>query len=164
MLGGGVTGGGDYAQLTDSGDRAIVGARMYRRGLTKTLVTSGSSIPGLGTYVNVAEATTVLKDLGVPDDAILRMPDPKNTSEEMRSFSAMVAQKQWKRVGVVTSAFHMRRAMRLAQANQLDVHPLPSDYKANVTYEGVLSWVPDGAGFLMVQKACWEYLGAAVGR
>lgn len=165
VLGGGVNGGGGYAQLSESGDRPIVAARMYLRGQTRTLITSGSSIPGIKTEVDVAASTSIIwRDLGIPDEAIVKVPAPKNTSEEMAALKVLVAERGWTRVGVVTSAFHMRRALRLAEANGLEVVALPSDFKANTVYEGLLSWIPDASGFSHLQKGCWEYLGAAVGR
>lgn len=165
VLGGGVSGGGNYAQLSDSGDRPIVAARMYHRGLIDTLITSGSSIPGMGTQVDVAATTTIIwKDLGIPESAIIRVPAPKNTSEEIRDFKHLALQNTWERIGLITSAFHMRRAMRLADKNGLKIEPLPSDFKANSNDQGALSWIPDWSGFAMVQRACWEYLGALVGR
>lgn len=165
VLGGGVSGGGNYAQLSESGDRPIVAARMYKRGLSKLLVTSGSSIPGINTQIDVAATTSIIwRDLGIPDSAIMRVPDPKNTSEEIRAFSQISGSKEWKRIGVITSAFHMRRAMKLAETNGLFVTPLPTDFKGSRHYEGILSWIPDANGFMKTQKACWEYLGAAVGR
>lgn len=165
VLGGGVNGSGRSAQLSESGDRPIVAARMYKRGLTPVLITSGSSIPGIKTQVDVAASTTVIwTDLGIPESAIVRVPAPKNTSEEMAELAKLIAKNDWKRVGVITSAFHMRRAMKLADSHGLKVVALPSDFKANTVYEGLLSWIPDAAGFMYLQKASWEYLGAAVGR
>ncbi len=165
VLGGGVSGGGDYAQLSDSGDRPIVAARMYKRGLTKLLVTSGSSIPGINSQIDVAATTSIIwRDLGIPDVDIVRVPDPKNTSEEIKSFAELAETRGWKRVGLITSAFHMRRAMKLADANQIKMVALPSDFKGSGAYDGLLAWIPDASGFTKTQKACWEYLGAAVGR
>jgi uncharacterized SAM-binding protein YcdF (DUF218 family) len=165
VLGGGVSGGGNYAQLSESGDRPIVAARMYNRGLSKLLVTSGSSIPGINTQIDVAATTSIIwRDLGIPDSAIVRVPDPKNTSEEIKAFAQMAGPEGWKRIGLINSAFHMRRALKLAETNGLVVTPLPTDFKGSRHYEGILSWIPDANGFMKTQKACWEYLGAAVGR
>jgi len=165
VLGGGVSGGGNYAQLSESGDRPIVAARMYKRGLARLLVTSGSSIPGINAQIDVAATTSIIwHDLGIPDSDIVRVPAPVNTSEEIEAFAQMATSKGWTRIGVITSAFHMRRAMKLAETNHLSVTPLPSDFKGTRHYEGVLSWIPDANGFMKTQKACWEYLGAAVGR
>lgn len=165
VLGGGVSGGGAYAQLSESGDRPIVAARMYKRGLSKLLVTSGSSIPGMNSQIDVAATTSIIwNDLGIPDEAIVRVPNPKNTSEEIHEFSQLAKARGWKRVGLITSAFHMRRAMKLAEANSIKMVALPTDFKGLRSYDGVLSWIPDATGFTKSQKACWEYLGAAVGR
>ena len=165
VLGGGATGDADYAQVNDAGDRVVLGARLYHRGLTPLLVTSGSSIPGLGSYVDVSEATTAIwTELGVPESAILRMPEPKNTREEIAGIKELMKEKGWERVGLVTSAWHMRRAMKLAESQGVNLHPVPADFRTRTGWDGILSIVPDAHGFINVQRACWEYLGAATGR
>lgn len=165
VLGGGATGDSEYAQVNDAGDRVVLGARLYNRGLTPVLVTSGSSIPGLGSYVDVSEATTAIwTELAVPESAIVRMPEPKNTREEIAGIKELMKEKGWTRVGLVTSAWHMRRAMKLAKDQDVKLHPLPADFRTRTGWDGILSIVPDAHGFINVQRACWEYLGAATGR
>src|SRR5690606_15907 len=69
VLGGGASGSDDFAQVNDAGDRVVLGARMYHAGLTPILLTSGSSIPGIGSAVDVSIATTkIWTGLGVPEN------------------------------------------------------------------------------------------------
>lgn len=165
VLGGGATGGLEFAQVNDAGDRVVLGARMYHAQLTPLLLTSGSSIPGLGSFVDVSVATTTIwTGLGVPENAILRIPDPKNTREEILALTTLKSEKQWRRVGLITSAWHMRRAMKLAEKAGVEVHPLPADFRTRMVWDGILTIVPDAYGFMLVQRACWEFLGAATGR
>lgn len=165
VLGGGASGDAEFAQVNDAGDRVVVGARLYHARLTPLLITSGSSIPGLGHFTDVSVATrTIWTGLGIPNEAILQLPDPKNTREEIAALKILKEQEGWERVGLVTSAWHMRRAMKLARKEGLDVHPLPADFRTRIVWDGILSIVPDAHGFALVQRACWEFLGAAVGR
>ena len=71
----------------------------------------------------------VLISLGVPSGAITRLPG-RDTAEEMRSLADWF-EKQPSRpvVGLITSAFHIRRAMRLAGVNELNFVPLPCAYR-----------------------------------
>lgn len=165
VLGGGATGSAEFAQVNDAGDRVVLGARMYHAKLTPLLLTSGSSIPGLGHFVDVSVATTTIwTGLGVPESAIMRIPNPKNTREEIIALATLKEEHKWERVGLITSAWHMRRAMKLAERTGVDVHPLPADFRTRLAWDGILSIVPDAYGFMLVQRACWEFLGAATGR
>jgi len=165
VLGGGASGDAEFAQVNDAGDRVVVGARLYHAKLTPLLITSGSSVPGLGHFTDVSVATrTIWTGLGIPEDAILLLPDPKNTREEILALKQLKEEQKWERVGVVTSAWHMRRAMKLAKTEGLEVHPLPADFRTRIVWDGILSIVPEAHGFALVQRACWEFLGAATGR
>ncbi len=165
VLGGGTSSRRGYSQVAESGDRVVLGARLYHSGQTPLLLTSGSSIPGLGAIHDSSKTTMrIWSDLGVPETAVLRIPDPKNTSEEFAALAELQKEKGWKRVGVVTSAWHMRRAMKLAEANGLEVVALPGDFRGDTDYEGILSFIPDPQGFSLTYRVCWELLGAAVGR
>ena len=166
-----VLGGG--AQITDdgrailgsSGDRVVTGARVYHAGLTPILVTSGSSLPGTSVVTDASEATTTIwTGLAVPESAIVRIPAPYNTSRELEELAILIDELGWQRVGIVTSAWHMRRALRLAAAHDLTLVPLPADVRGTRRWDGFVSVVPTGPGFESVHRACWEYLGAALGR
>lgn len=151
--------------LTLSGDRVLLGARLHEAGRTEIVVTSGSTIEGIGVQRDIAdEAAVLVRAMGVPDRAILRLPAPKNSSQEIEAYAAMARERQWDRVGLVTSAWHLRRSMRLAERAGLPAEPLPADFRGSLHWNGFLSIVPDGRGFRDVSTACWEYLGAAVGR
>ncbi len=152
-------------QVTQAGDRLIVGARMWHAGVTPILITSGSTTPGANRMENAADATRqIWTQLGVAPDAIVELSEPHNTRMEVAAFAALAQERGWQRTGLVSSAFHLRRAMRLAAAEGLDVVPLPADFRGMRSWDGFLSLVPQAVGFSMVQYACWERLGAATGR
>lgn len=163
VLGGGTFMSGDYAQLGESGDRVMLGARLHKAGIAPVLVTSGSSIAGLGAAQDAAATTTTIwTSLGISEDNIIQVPGPKNTREELIAFKKLADEKGWKRVGLLTSAWHMRRAMKLAGAQGLEVQPLPADFRGGRRDKGKV--LPEPSGFVFVHRACWEYLGALAGR
>ena len=53
---------------------------------------------------------------------------------------------------------------RIARRSGLDAEPIPADFRGATGWDGLNSVIPDAAGFRNIQRACWEYLGAAVGR
>jgi uncharacterized SAM-binding protein YcdF (DUF218 family) len=107
---------------------------------------------------------TVLTELGVPDEAIVRQQGhTRNTREEAAAAARLVRERGWKRVGVVTSAWHMRRALGLFRRAGVDAVPLAADHRGELRWDGLYSIVPRDVGYYLVSKSCWELLGTLVG-
>jgi uncharacterized SAM-binding protein YcdF (DUF218 family) len=68
-----------------------------------------------------------LMDLGVPADAITDEGKALNTIENIRNVRAIVGNA---RIALVTSAYHMPRALQLAARAGLDVGAFPTDFEA----------------------------------
>lgn len=90
-------------------DRATRVAELYRQSLAPIVVASGIR---LRPYAGIAELMTHdLIERGVPKERIVPFPqDADNTREEAEALKALVAQKNWKSVIIVTSNYHTRRA------------------------------------------------------
>jgi uncharacterized SAM-binding protein YcdF (DUF218 family) len=94
----------------------------------------------------------------------VQVPGPKNTSQEMAALGRLARDRGWKRIGLVTSASHLRRAMRLARRQGLDPTPIPADARGKIQPASAVGLVPSGPGFFSVQVASKEILGALIGR
>ena len=154
-------------QLGTAGDRLRVGAELFTGGNTPLLVTSGSSIAELDQEEerDLAHETAELwQQMGVPRSAIVQLPGPRNTSEEIAALTALVHDRGWRRVGLVTSASHLRRAMRLADRNGLHVTPIPADARGMLQSASVVGLIPSGPGFYSIQVASKEIVAGLVGR
>lgn len=168
VLGGGIgVGANGEPQLELAGDRAALGARLYHTGRTQRLVTTGMTIPGPRNEPrDLAEETTeIWRQWAVPDDCILQLYGV-NTREEMAAIRQLVDEHpEWKRLGLVTSAWHMGRAMRLAEKNGLSLEPLPANFFGTKVRWNLWSLViPSGSGFMNSQLACKELLAGVVGK
>lgn len=166
VLGGGTssrpTGG---VQVAGSGDRVITGARLYHRDLTPRLVTSGSPIPGFSAHDSAAATETIWRELGVPEAAIVRVDGALTTTDEARLHAALIEERGWQRVGLVTSASHMQRALRRFEAESCTVVPLPADVRGGpIEFHGLVSLVPRAAAASTVHRVAWELLGRTLGR
>ncbi len=153
-------------ELGPSGDRILLGARLYFAGLTPTLVTTGNSTPGLTELPldSTAATTRMWRDLGIPADAIVPVEGAVITSHEAKGVAALVRARGWRRVGLVTSAWHMRRALGLFRREGVDVVPLAADHRGTPEWRGLFSVIPVGTGAWLQQKAAWEFVGALAGR
>jgi uncharacterized SAM-binding protein YcdF (DUF218 family) len=92
-----------------AGDRAAHAAELYRLGLAPQIVASGRF---LRPYAGIAEM--IERDLeshGVPAASIVKFSHrAANTREEAESLGVLVTSRGWKRVLLVTSEYHARRA------------------------------------------------------
>ncbi|MEZ4468798.1 MAG: YdcF family protein [bacterium] len=154
-------------QLGPAGDRLRVAARLYRAGQVDHLVTCGTSVAGIQQVEerDLAEETAALwAGWGVPGAAIVRVPGPRNTREEIAALRALVTAHGWQRVAVITSAWHLPRALALAEAAGLQVVPIGADFRGEAPVPGVFGLIPSANGLYRVQTAAWELLGRATGR
>jgi uncharacterized SAM-binding protein YcdF (DUF218 family) len=166
VLGGGAKEGPHpHYELRMSGDRILLGARLQRAGKTAVLVTTGTAIEGFSTTFDGTAATRRMwEDVGVPPDVILQLDRTRTTSEEASRIAGVARERGWRRIGLITSAWHMRRAERLFREAGVDVVPLPADHLGTPSWDGLYSLVPIGYGAWLQQKAVWELIGAATGR
>lgn len=91
------------------GDRAFHAADLYRTGLAPVVVASGRA---LRSYAGIAEMIQHdLESFGVPEAAIVKFPQrAENTREEAEALAPLISSRSWKRVLIVTSNYHARRA------------------------------------------------------
>jgi uncharacterized SAM-binding protein YcdF (DUF218 family) len=92
-----------------TGDRAFHAADLYRSGLAPQVVASGRL---LRPYAGIAEMIEHdLVSYGVPAASVMKFAHrAANTREEAEALAGLVSSHGWKRVLVVTSDYHARRA------------------------------------------------------
>lgn len=168
ILGGGTeVGPDDRPQLTANGDRLRVAAAAWRRGHAPRLVASGTSVAALdraGARDLGAESRSLLEDMGLSADALLTLPGPYNTATEVAGLADEARARGWTRIGLITSAWHMRRALRLARAQGLDPLPIGADYRGRIPPVTAVGLVPTGSAHYQVQVAFKEHLARLAGR
>src|SRR5205085_6891262 len=82
---------------------------------------------GSGTQTEAEAARTVLEEWGVPESAILVETRSKNTAENGAFSRDVLATRGIQRVLLVTSAYHMPRAVAAFRRAGLQVSPSPTD-------------------------------------
>ncbi|MEY4568388.1 MAG: hypothetical protein RLY14_3358 [Planctomycetota bacterium] len=167
VLGGGTsqTPGG-RSMVSSAGERVILAAKMFHRGKSSYLITTGESIAAISSSSkNGAQQTTeIWTDLQVPAPAIVRLGG-RTTSEEMVEVRKWVLDHpEVKRVGLITSAWHMPRAMRLAARQGLDLVPVPADFRSGELPDHLVEFLPNGGSLGEMDLVIKEYLARLVGR
>lgn len=154
-----------HVELGGAGDRLRLAAALHHAGLAELLVASGAGIEGMHSGRDLAdESRRIWLQMGVPAEDIVVLLGSRNTSEEIADYKALVVARGWRRVGLVTSAWHLQRALKLCRRAALEVEPLPADFRGGVLEIGLPWLVPSSASLHATSTALWEYLGMAVGR
>jgi uncharacterized SAM-binding protein YcdF (DUF218 family) len=166
VLGGGIDVNDDgQPRFAEGGDRVVYAVRVYRAARTRLLLTSGPPVRlSDGRLTSYPAATAAIwEQHGVPAESIVQLVGPKTTTDEVQALKKLIGERGWHRVGLITSAWHMPRAMRLCRRYGVDAAPLPADAHRNEDVK-LRYLVPQWLGFSEVQLACWEVLGMVAGR
>ena len=90
-------------------DRAFHAADLYRSGVAHTVVASGRLLRQNVSIADVMEHD--LESFGVPTSSIVKLSSrAQNTKEEAAEVTKLVEARDWKRIFIVTSNYHARRA------------------------------------------------------
>lgn len=158
-----VLGGGMYASLShpypdmnDSADRVWHAARLWKAGKAPLVIASGSGEKN--------GAVPLLLDLGVPASTIFVDDDSRNTYENTRLTARLLKERglAHPRILVVTSAWHMTRALGNFSQIDAEVIPAATDFRVTLALEKMhlLNYiVPDASTFDTNARLFKEWIG-----
>ena len=169
VLGGGTSSTyNNRAQLGMAGDRVATAARLYHSGQVKKIICTGSqSFRATPEDLHPREeAKLILTEFGIPPDAIILL-EGENTSQEMNSLKGWIPENinsPQPRIGLITSAWHLKRAQRLANSHSLDFEPIPSNFISGPINLSPHWIIPSGDNLATTGRIVKEYLAAIVSR
>jgi len=170
LLGGGsITGPNGQSQVNSGGDRLVVASRMYHAGQLKKIICSGTSSFENGQMKSPMDtAFEILQGLGVPEGDLVPLAGA-NTFEEMVNLKVWVDEQKEAgndpgRVALISSAWHLPRAQRLANAVELEVSPMPANFLSEPTEATPHVVVPGAYQILVTSKVLKEFLAGMVKR
>ena len=120
----------EFPRLVNGADRVWLAARLYHAKVAPRIIVSGGGYmadSGNPATTEAAGMRQFLLGLGVPAEAIVDEGSSVNTIENIRNVRAMVGDG---RVALITSAYHMPRALQLAALAKLDVAAFPTDFRS----------------------------------
>lgn len=149
------------AQVGESAERILSAAELARRYPQAPLIYSGGSnlvrMPGLDAEGRVARS--LLMQAGIEADRIVTETGSRNTHENFLLMQPLLPVRQGRYL-LVTSAYHMPRAVGIARKQALDVVPYPVDYRSSPAQDRY--WDFDLIGHFRVLETAWnEWLGLA---
>ena len=144
------------------GDRLLVAFRLYRAGKAPLVVCSGGNNP-LSSSAKHPESEgmcDLLREWGVPADALLTERKSINTRENAVESRALLAERGIERIVLVTSATHMPRAVATFEKVGFEVAPAPADFRVGWgDPHPLLEWAPTSLSLLGASMVLHEWVG-----
>ena len=140
-----------YAEMWPSADRVWQSARLYKAGKAPIVIATGNGA--------IDTTLPLLKDFGLPG-GIVSFHDARNTEEEAK----LVERMGYKKILLVTSAWHMKRARLMFEkyAPSVEVVCAPADFENSIVAERPFSFsdfLPDPGVFMGNSVALHEWVG-----
>jgi uncharacterized SAM-binding protein YcdF (DUF218 family) len=163
VLGGGAT--SDTPNVNGQGhlsgsaaSRLITGILLHRNNGAPIIVSGGQVFAHSGSEALIMERTAV--GLGVKKQDIIVESESLNTRQNAEKVKQILSEKGYKNPVLVTSAFHMSRAVENFRKQGIQASPYPTDYQTNI--KSVFTWqklLPSEGALWMSCIALREYLG-----
>lgn len=148
--------------LNEAADRFVMGLELMRRGKAGNLVLGGATRTLNGREINEPELVrNWFASWGLVREPMFCLKDCKTTHDEALRTAALVKAKHWRRVLLVTSAAHMRRAAAVFQTAGVPVVCVACDYQTRVSVgaEDRYNPIPQTSGFIQMDIYLHEEIG-----
>jgi uncharacterized SAM-binding protein YcdF (DUF218 family) len=148
-------------ELTETSDRVLHTARLYRYGKVKRILVSAGNIPWVPAMKPEAELIReLLVEWGVPVDAIEVGTESRNTFENALEIQRMLKLRGFTSALLVTSATHMPRAMATFKRAGVPVTASTTDVSVvDSARSDPLRWLPNAGALGATTTAMREWLG-----
>ena len=147
-----------------NGNRTLHAMRLYKAGKAPMIVLTGGNVFLQKEMRSEAYySAKLLIAWGVPSDVIFLEGDSRNTYENAKKTQKLLEPRQIDKILLVTSAFHMERALRTFRTAGVACIPSPSSYSM-VEYSKplLLDWIPSMGNFGKMRAVIHEKLGILV--
>lgn len=147
-------------ELSDAGDRMTEAVALAQRFPKARVVFSGGSAEIVSDgYTEGAAARRFFRAMGLDDSRVTIEEVSRNTAENARFTAAMVDAKPGETWLLVTSAFHMPRAMGTFRAAGWSPMPWPTDYRTRGAMDLYRPILRPSHGLTLVDLAAKEWIG-----
>jgi len=163
LLGGGIYEGvddwsGKGAPTPDMLTRIVTAVRLQKATGLPVIISGGAVFPGQTPEAAVDKRFLV--DLGVPADKILLEEKSRDTMENAEYSAKICAARGFRHPLLVTSAYHLRRAVVACNRHGLKVTPVPAFFQTGRQHaHGWQSIVPSAGALLQTSTGLHEYVG-----
>jgi uncharacterized SAM-binding protein YcdF (DUF218 family) len=164
VLGGGITPEVSAARkevaLNEAGERVTTGVALARRYPDARIIYSGGSgalVFGEGN--EAVSALRIFESLGIPPSRIIAEEQSRNTVENAVFSMLLAMPRPGERWLLVTSAYHMPRAMGVFRAAGFPVEAYPVDWRTRGPQDALRPFPTSGSGMERADTAVREWIG-----
>lgn len=150
-----------YGEWGEAADRFEGGMEVFRAGKAPLLIFMGAKMPWAPDARPEGEilAERAIR-LGISEDVVRVTGRVGNTADEARAVKDLLAEVKDPEVVLVTSAFHMNRAVMLFRNVGIEVQPFPVDFRTSYYSElTLIDFLPSANGIKNSEIAMKEMLG-----
>ena len=140
-------------------DRFFAGLEILRQGKAKNIIFTGGKMPWSNARAEGELLREVALIMGVSDEKIKLSGYASNTAEEALAVARLMSENNFKSAILVTSSFHMPRAMQLLNKAGINVEAYSTDFKVSGTSVDWLDYIPSAEGFRDTSNGIREYIG-----
>jgi len=139
-------------------ERTVQGVLLYRAKRIPLVVVGGSGDPARPDLREADAMARVASGLGVPKRDILIEKKARNTIESAKAVKTMFP---GKRIILVTSASHMKRAAGMFAKQGVDAIPAPTGYRSEQQRFSLSLFLPTAGALNLSSRALAEYMSLA---
>lgn len=139
--------------------RLIEALRLYRQNPNATIILSGGRV--FGSLSESKTMNNLAVSLGVPPKHLIIENGSRDTHEEARYLKKMLGKRPF---ALVTSAFHMPRAMAIFKKQGMQPIPAPTQFIAKQNPNAISFYLPNAVNLIHTDIALHEYLGIGWGK
>jgi uncharacterized SAM-binding protein YcdF (DUF218 family) len=152
---------GYLANWAESVERFEAGVRLIQAEKAPLMVLSGAP---LSTTLRVSTEGAELRReaiaRGIPEEKILVTSHVGNTADEARVIAEMMKERNWQRVVLVTTGWHMRRSAYQFERAGVTFTPFPVDFRMDPKRAfNPMDFLPRGEGLMNTETALRECYG-----
>jgi uncharacterized SAM-binding protein YcdF (DUF218 family) len=151
--------GGRASLSSDSLKRCVYAFILHRRTGAPVLLSGGRSWGGGGLESQAEAAASTLAKLGMPDEMVIMEGTSRTTWENARETARILAERGASRIALVTSAYHMPRAMLAFAHSGISAIPAPTGYESEPGHLTAADFLPGFESLGSSFKALREYAG-----
>ena len=148
------------------GNRLLHAFRLYKAKKAGIIIVSGGNVfPQREIKSEAFYTAELLQEWGVPEEVIFVEGGSRNTHENAIATKKLMELRQIDKILLVTSGFHMPRALATFRAAGIDAIPAPSSYSiVDYSRPPILNWMPSLGNLRKMQAVIHEKLGILVYR
>ena len=153
-------------------DRFIAGINLYKAEKSSRLIFTGGVNPlikGIPPEGNIYVKEAIL--MGIPPKDLYTTGPVINTFQEAKAIKKLLNKEiisDEKKIILVTSAYHMKRAKKVFEKEGIIVFPFPVDFKSDKSFINSLSnplkWIPSASNLAQSSSAIREIIGRIIYR